>query len=130
MIQVRARAMIERQKRTEREAIVITEIPYQVNKAKLLERIAELVQEKRIEGIADLRDESDREGMRVVIELKSDAVAQVILNQLFKHTQMQATFGIILLAIVRGQPQLLEPERADRAVHPPSQRSRYPAKPV
>jgi DNA gyrase subunit A len=107
MVQMRARALIERQKRTERESIVITEIPYQVNKARLLERIAELVQEKRVEGIADLRDESDREGMRVVIELKRDAVAQVILNQLFKHTQMQATFGIILLAIVRGQPQLL-----------------------
>jgi DNA gyrase subunit A len=107
MVQMRARALIERQKRTERESIVITEIPYQVNKAKLLERIAELVQDKRVEGIADLRDESDREGMRVVIELKRDAVAQVILNQLFKHTQMQATFGVFLLAIVRGQPQLL-----------------------
>jgi DNA gyrase subunit A len=107
MVQMRARALIERQKRTERESIVITEIPYQVNKAKLLERIAELVQDKRVEGIADLRDESDREGMRVVIELKRDAAAQVILNQLFKHTQMQATFGVTLLAIVRGQPQLL-----------------------
>jgi DNA gyrase subunit A len=108
MIQVRARALIERQKRTERESIVITEIPYQVNKAKLLEKIAELVQERRIEGISDLRDESDREGMRVVIELKREAVAQVVLNQLFKHTQMQATFGIILLAIVHGQPQMLQ----------------------
>ena len=107
MVQMRARALIERQKRTDRESIVVTEIPYQVNKAKLLERIAELVQDKRVEGIADLRDESDREGMRMVIELKRDAVAQVILNQLFKHTQMQATFGVILLAIVRGQPQLL-----------------------
>jgi DNA gyrase subunit A len=107
MVQMRARALIERQKRTDRESIVVTEIPYQVNKAKLLERIAELVQAKRVEGIADLRDESDREGMRVVIELKRDAVAQVILNQLFKHTQMQATFGVMLLAIVRGQPQLL-----------------------
>ncbi len=107
MIQVRARAMVERQKRTERESIIITELPYQVNKAKLLERIAELVQEKKIEGISDLRDESDREGMRVVVELKRDAVAQIILNQLFKHTQMQVTFGIILLAIVRGQPQFL-----------------------
>ncbi len=107
MVQMRARALIERQKRTDRESIVVTEIPYQVNKAKLLERIAELVQDKRVEGIADLRDESDREGMRVVIELKRDAAAQVILNQLFKHTQMQATFGVILLAIVRGQPQLL-----------------------
>ena len=107
MIQLRARALIERQKRTERESIVVTEIPYQVNKAKLLEKIAELVQDKRIEGIADLRDESDREGMRVVVELKRDAVAQVVLNQLFKHTQMQVTFGIILLAIAHGQPQLL-----------------------
>ncbi|MGE5254246.1 MAG: DNA gyrase subunit A, partial [Planctomycetaceae bacterium] len=107
MVQMRARALIERQKRTDRESIVITEIPYQVNKAKLLERIAELVQDKRIEGIADLRDESDREGMRVVIELRRDAAAQVILNQLFKHTQMQASFGVILLAIVHGQPQLL-----------------------
>ena len=106
-IQVRARAMIERQKRTERESIVVTELPYQVNKARLLERIAELVQEKKIEGISDLRDESDREGMRAVIELKRDAVAQVVLNQLFKHTQMQVTFGIILLAIVHGQPQTL-----------------------
>lgn len=107
MIQLRARALIERQKRTEREAVVVTELPYQVNKAKLMERIAELVQEKRIEGISDLRDESDREGMRIVIELKREAVAQVVLNQLFKHTQMQITFGIILLAVVHGQPQTL-----------------------
>jgi len=107
MIQLRARALIERQKRVERESIVVTEIPYQVNKAKLLEKIAELVQDKRIEGISDLRDESDREGMRIVIELKRDAVAQVVLNQLFKHTQMQVNFGIILLAIVHGQPQTL-----------------------
>jgi len=106
-IQLRARALIERQKRTERESVVITELPYQVNKARLLEKIAELVQEKRIEGISDLRDESDREGMRIVIELKKEAVAQVVLNQLFKHTQMQVTFGIILLAIVHGQPQTL-----------------------
>ncbi|MGB9698852.1 MAG: DNA gyrase subunit A [Thermodesulfobacteriota bacterium] len=107
IIQLRARALIERQKRTEKESIVITELPYQVNKAKLLEKIAELVQEKKIEGIADLRDESDREGLRVVIELKRDAVAQVILNQLFKNTQMQVTYGIIFLAIVHGQPLLL-----------------------
>jgi len=107
MIQLRARALIERQKRTERESIVVTELPYQVNKAKLLERIAELVQEKKMEGISDLRDESDREGMRIVVELKRDAVAQVVLNQLFKHTQMQVTFGIIMLAIVRGQPLVL-----------------------
>jgi len=107
MIQLRARALIERQKRTERESIVVTEIPYQVNKAKLLEKIAELVQDKRVEGISELRDESDREGLRIVIELKRDAVAQVVLNQLFKHTQMQVNFGIILLAIVHGQPLIL-----------------------
>ena len=106
-IQLRARALVERQKRTERESIIVTEIPYQVNKAKLLEKIAELVQDKRIEGIADLRDESDREGMRIVIELKRDAIAQVVLNQLFKHTQMQVTFGIILLGILHGQPVIL-----------------------
>ncbi len=107
IIQLRARALIERQKRTEKESIVITELPYQVNKAKLLEKIAELVQEKKIEGIADLRDESDREGLRVVIELKRDAIAQIVLNQLFKNTQMQVTYGIIFLAIVHGQPLLL-----------------------
>jgi DNA gyrase subunit A len=106
-IQLRARALVERQKRTERESIIVTEIPYQVNKAKLLEKIAELVQDKRIEGISDLRDESDREGMRIVIELKRDAIAQVVLNQLFKHTQMQVTFGIILLGILHGQPVIL-----------------------
>ena len=106
-LQLRARALVERQKRTERESIVVTEIPYQVNKAKLLEKIAELVQEKRIEGISDLRDESDREGMRIVIELKRDAIAQVVLNQLFKHTQMQISFGIILLGILHGQPVIL-----------------------
>ena len=106
-IQLRARALVERQKRTERESIIVTEIPYQVNKAKLLEKIAELVQDKRIEGISDLRDESDREGMRMVIELKRDAIAQVVLNQLFKHTQMQITFGIILLGILHGQPVIL-----------------------
>jgi DNA gyrase subunit A len=111
-VTIRGRALIERQKRTEREAIVITEIPYQVNKAKMLEKIAELVKEKRIEGIGDLRDESDREGLRVVIELKRDAVAQVILNQLFKHTQLQISFGIILLAIVNGRPQLLNLKEA------------------
>jgi len=106
-IQLRARALVERQKRTERESIIVTEIPYQVNKAKLLEKIAELVQDKRIEGISDLRDESDREGMRMVIELKRDAIAQVVLNQLFKHTQMQITFGIIFLGILHGQPVIL-----------------------
>jgi len=107
VIQLRARAIIERDRKGERENIVITELPYQTNKAKLIERIAELVQEKAIEGIANIRDESDREGMRVVIELKRNEVAEVILNQLYKHTQMQTSFGIILLAIHQNQPKLL-----------------------
>ena len=107
VIQLRARAIIERDRKGERENIVITELPYQTNKAKLIERIAELVQEKVIEGISNIRDESDREGMRVVVELKRNEVAEVILNQLYKHTQMQTSFGIILLAIHQNQPRLL-----------------------
>jgi DNA gyrase subunit A len=106
-IQVRARASIEVHPKTEREAIVVTEIPYQVNKAKLVEHIADLVREKRLEGISDLRDESSREGMRIVIELKRDAVAQVVLNNLYAHTQMQTGFGVTLLAIDGGQPRIL-----------------------
>ncbi len=107
VIQLRARALIERDRKGERENIVVTELPYQTNKAKLIERIAELVQEKAIEGISNIRDESDREGMRVVVELKRNEVAEVILNQLYKHTQMQTSFGIILLAIHQNQPKLL-----------------------
>ena len=109
VIQVRARAAIDRIGRGERErdAIVVTEIPFQVNKAKLHEKIAELVNEKRLDGISDIRDESNREGMRLVIELKRDAVAQVVLNKLFKLTPMQTSFGIINIAIVRGQPRVL-----------------------
>ncbi|MGA8892185.1 MAG: DNA gyrase subunit A [Anaeromyxobacteraceae bacterium] len=106
-ITVRARATVEVHPKTEREAIVVTEIPYQVNKAKLVESIADLVREKRIEGISDLRDESSREGMRVVIELKRDAVAQVVLNNLYQHTTLQTGFGVILLAIDGGQPRIL-----------------------
>lgn len=106
IIVMRARAAIEKFSR-EREAIVVTEIPYQVNKAKLIERIAELVRDKKIEGISDLRDESDREGMRIVVELKKDEPAQVVLNNLYKMTPMQSSFGIILLAIVRNQPKIL-----------------------
>ncbi len=104
---VRARVAIEVHPRTERESIVVTEIPYQVNKAKLVEHIAELVREKKIDGISDLRDESSREGMRVVIELKRDAVAQVVLNNLYAHTAMQTGFGVMLLAIDGGQPRIL-----------------------
>jgi DNA gyrase subunit A len=106
-IQVRARASVEVHPKTEREAIVVTEIPYQVNKAKLVEHIADLVREKKLEGISDLRDESSREGMRIVIELKRDAVAQVVLNNLYAHTQMQTGFGVTLLAIDGGQPRIL-----------------------
>lgn len=107
IIQVRARAVVEKAARTEKESIVITEIPYQVNKAKLVERIAELVNEKKIEGIADLRDESNREGIRVVVDLKRGENAQVILNKLYALTPMQSTFGIIFLAIVENQPRVL-----------------------
>lgn len=105
-IAMRARAAVETSKGG-REAIIITEIPYQVNKAMLIEKIASLVEDKKIEGISDIRDESDREGMRIVVELKRDAVAQIVLNQLFKHTQMQDTFGIIMLALVDGEPKVL-----------------------
>jgi DNA gyrase subunit A len=107
VIQLRARAIVERDRKGERENIVITELPYQTNKAKFVERVGELVQEKTIEGISNIRDESDREGMRVVIELRRNEVAEVILNQLYKHTQMQTSFGIILLAIHQNQPKLL-----------------------
>jgi DNA gyrase subunit A len=103
---MRAKAAIEEVGK-DRENIVVTEIPYQVNKSKLIERIAELVQTKKIEGIADVRDESSREGMRVVIEIKRGEESQLILNSLFKHTQMQESFGMILLAIVGGQPREL-----------------------
>jgi len=101
LVKVRARHHFEKSK------IVITEIPYQVNKSKILERIAELVKEKKIEGISDLRDESDREGLRVVIELKRDANETVVMNNLFKHTQLEETFGVIFLAIVNNQPKIL-----------------------
>lgn len=107
IIQMRARAMVEVDRRSQRESIIITEIPFQVNKARLIEKIADLVKMKKIEGITDLRDESDRDGMRVVIELKKDMVPGVILNQLYKMTPMQSSFGIIMLAIVSGQPKIL-----------------------
>lgn len=107
ILQLRARAFIEKKKTGERESIVISEIPFQVNKARLVEKIAELVQNKKIEGISDIRDESDREGVRVVIDLKKDEISKVILNKLYKLTQMQVTFGIIFLAIVDGGPRVL-----------------------
>ncbi|HBH96196.1 MAG TPA: intein-containing DNA gyrase subunit A [Candidatus Omnitrophica bacterium] len=105
-LRIRAKVQTE-QLKGNRQAIVITELPYQVNKANLIESIAKLVQDRRLEGISDLRDESDRDGMRVVIELKRDAADQVVLNQLYKHTQMETTFGIILLALVDGRPRVL-----------------------
>ncbi len=107
LITMRARALIEHSKRTSREQIIITEIPYQVNKAKLVEKIAELVRDRKIEGISDLRDESDREGMRVVIELARGAQGEVVLNQLYKQTPMQSTFGVIMLALVGNQPRIM-----------------------
>ncbi|WP_027355974.1 DNA gyrase subunit A [Desulfofundulus thermocisternus] len=105
-IKVRAQASIEKISGG-KNAIVVHEIPFMVNKARLIEKIAELVREKKIEGITDLRDESDRQGMRIVIELRRDAKPRVVLNQLYKHTQMQETFGVIMLALVNGQPQVL-----------------------
>jgi len=102
----RAKAEIE-EMQSGRARIVVTEIPYQVNKAKLIERIAELVRDKSIEGISDIRDESDKSGMRIVIELKKDANPNVVLNYLYKHTQMQETFGVIMLALVDGQPKIM-----------------------
>ena len=105
-IVVRARANIETTK-GDRQNIIVTELPYQVNKANLIEKIAELVRDKKIEDIADIRDESDRDGLRIVIELKRDANAKVVLNNLYLHTQMQTTFGVIMLALVDGRPQIL-----------------------
>ena len=106
-IVMRARAFVE-ETQSGRERIVITEIPFQVNKSRLIEQIVELVRRKKVTDISDLRDESDRDGMRVVIELKRDANPKVVLNQLYKHTQMQTTFGAIMLALVDGQPQILD----------------------
>jgi DNA gyrase subunit A len=106
-IMMRAKSEIETNKKGDRQAIIVTEIPYQVNKAKLIERIADLVREKTIEGISDLRDESDRDGMRIVIELKRGEMSEVVLNNLYKHTQLQLSFGIIMLAIVGGRPKVM-----------------------
>ncbi len=104
---IRAKVSVEELPRGDRSAIVVTEIPYQVNKAKLVEKIAELVRDKTIEGVADLRDESDRDGLRIVIELKRGELADVVLNNLYKHTPLQVNFGVIMLAIVGGRPRYL-----------------------
>jgi DNA gyrase subunit A len=113
IVQMRAKAVVDEIGRGDRvrDAVVVTEIPYQVNKARLIEKIAELVHEKRLDGISEIRDESNREGMRIVIELKRDAIPQVILNKLYKLTPMQSSFGIINIAIVDGQPKLLTLKR-------------------
>jgi DNA gyrase subunit A len=107
LLTLRAKVNVESDERTDRERLIVTEIPYQVNKAKLIEKIAELVQDDRIKGISDLRDESDREGVRVVIELKRGEIPLVVLNNLYKHTQLQTTFGVIMLALVNNRPEVL-----------------------
>ncbi len=107
ILRIRAKANIERNARNDRESIIVTELPYQVNKATLIEKISELVRDKKITGISDLRDESDRDGIRIVIDLKKDEIPGVLLNQLYKFTQMEASFGIIMLAIDNGQPAIL-----------------------
>ncbi len=104
---IRARADIEEMKKGDRQQIVVTELPYQVNKARLIESIADLVRDKKVDGISDLRDESDRDGMRVVIELKRDAMAEVVLNQLYANTQLQVSFGTIMLALVNNRPKVV-----------------------
>jgi len=104
---MRAHAEIEVSKKGDRSSIVISAIPYQVNKARLIERIAELVREKTIEGISDIRDESDRDGLRIAIDLKRGEVGEVVLNNLYKHTQLQTSFGVIMLAIDAGRPKML-----------------------
>ena len=108
LITLRAKANIESDARTDRERIIVSEIPYQVNKARLIEKIAELTQDKRIDGIVDLRDESDRDGVRIVIELRKGIIPLVVLNQLYKHTPLQTTFGVIMLALVHNRPEVLE----------------------
>jgi len=107
IIRLRARVMVEKDRRTGRETVVVTELPYQVNKARLIEKIAELVRNKVIEGVRFVRDESDREGLRIAVAVKKDQMAGVIINQLYKHTQMETSFGVILLAVVHNRPMLL-----------------------
>ncbi len=107
LLTLRAKVNVESDERTDRERLIVTEIPYQVNKAKLIEKIADLIQEDRLKGISDLRDESDREGVRIVIELKRGEIPLVVLNNLYKHTQLQTTFGVIMLALVNNRPEVL-----------------------
>jgi DNA gyrase subunit A len=107
LLTLRAKVNIETDERTERDRLIVTEIPYQVNKARLIEKIAELIQDKKVEGISDLRDESDRDGVRIVIEIKRGDIPLVVLNNLYKHTQLQTTFGVIMLALVHNRPEVL-----------------------
>lgn len=107
IIKLRAKARIEKQKKGDREIIIVNEIPYQVNKSRLIERIADLVKEDKIKGISDIRDESDRDGIRIVVDIKRGEIAEVVLNQLYKHTPMDTSFGIIMLALVRNQPRVM-----------------------
>jgi len=107
LLTIRAKVAVETEERTERDRLIVTEIPYQVNKAKLIEKIAELAQEDRVTGISDIRDESDREGVRIVIELKRNEIPLVVLNNLYKHSQLQTTFGVIMLALVNNRPEVL-----------------------
>ena len=111
LLTVRAKVAIETDERTDRERLIITEIPYQVNKSKLIEKIADLAQEDRVTGISDIRDESDREGVRVVIELKRNEIPLVVLNNLYKHSQLQTTFGVNMLALVNNRPEVLNLKR-------------------
>ena len=111
LLTVRAKVAIETDERTDRERLIITEIPYQVNKSKLIEKIADLAQEDRVSGISDIRDESDREGVRVVIELKRNEIPLVVLNNLYKHSQLQTTFGVNMLALVNNRPEVLNLKR-------------------
>ncbi|HQW91118.1 MAG TPA: DNA topoisomerase 4 subunit A, partial [Nitrospira sp.] len=111
LLTVRAKVAIETDERTDRERLIVTEIPYQVNKSKLIEKIADLAQEDRVTGISDIRDESDREGVRVVIELKRNEIPLVVLNNLYKHSQLQTTFGVNMLALVNNRPEVLNLKR-------------------
>ena len=122
---MRAKAAIENVTK-DKQAIIVTEIPYQVNKSVLVKRIAQLVNDKEIEDISDVRDESDRDGMRIVVELKRGTEPQIVLNQLYKHTSMQEGFSMILLAVVNGQPREMGLITGHQALHQSSRRSRPP----
>ena len=130
ILTMRALAAVETDKRSGRASIIVREIPYQVNKTRLIERIAELVNDRRIEGISDLRDESDRDGMRIVVELKRDYEPKVVLNQLFKLTQMQQTYGLIMLGIHEGRPREMDLREMLMAFLRPSPARDHPPHPI